>query len=229
MSRWNRTPRLLPLLLALLPAVPLAMSSPAFAVRQEAEEVRVGQPLPVCSASAASGALALSEPFNAKTFGTVRGYSPATEPGSKIVIYARSLDRGFFQLAGAVDALVAKRPELAKSFVQVIDAKGAQRGGYTADEVTARLTEIRQLAIRNRVTHLSFALSAPGANSISSRLGINGETGVLVTAVVAGPEAHSHPVVDWLVRTEVGASYRVGTERNRGGARKGVSGEGDCG
>lgn len=42
--------------------------------------------------------------------------------------------------------LVEKHPELKWSFVQVLDTKGAQYGGYTATELATRLAEIKALA-----------------------------------------------------------------------------------
>ena len=160
-------------------------------------EIQVGKPLFVSSATAVCGPLEKKYPFDPATYGKSRGYSPTTSGDSKIVIYTRSLDKDFFRLASALDAMAVKQAKLPPVLVIVIDAKGAQNGGYSVEEVKARREEIRHLAQQNKLEHLSFFLSAPGANGIAPRLGLTGNVTLFAARLDGKEEDGKRALVQW--------------------------------
>lgn len=183
--------RIICALLLLCAARPVAAQQP----------VSSGKPLFVSAATIACGPLEAKYPFDPSTYGTVRGYSPATTPDEKIVLFTRTLDTAFFQLASAVDTIVAENPGLAGSLVIVLDEPGAQRGGYSLDALQARRTAIRTLAAQNRIKNLSFFISAPPASSSGPRLGLTGDnTALLVHLVPDAAHPKGHAVVRWFTR-----------------------------
>jgi hypothetical protein len=125
--------------------------------------LEVSKPLPTISATAASGRWLERAALNPATYGRVSGVSPASTTEAKVVLYTATLSEDFFRLAQGVDRLLEKHPELAWSFVQLSDPKGAQYGGYTADELQTRLNEIKTLVEKHKIKHLSFLISAPPA------------------------------------------------------------------
>ncbi len=164
--------------------------------------VAVGKPLFVSSATVVCGPLETEYPFAPETYGKVRGYSPTTSPDAKIVLYTRVLDKRFFRLAVAVDALVAQEKSLAaSSLVIVIDDKGAQRGSYSLEEVKQRREAIRLLAKKNKISHLSFFLSAPGAESIAPNLRLT-DANLLLAHLVGSDPPGQHAIVQWFTQQQ---------------------------
>ena len=161
----------------------------------QSEMVKEGKPLPVISATAASGMWLQRAAFDSNTYGKVRGVSPATSEEPKIVLYTTTLSKEFFNIALAVDNYLADHPELEWSFVQVQDQKGAQAGGYTAEELRTRLDQIQGLVKQNGIKHLSFLVAAPGSNSAEA------DTNVIVAHV--RPLAPGPPVADWVANTPI--------------------------
>lgn len=157
--------------------------------------VQEGKRLPVISATAASGVWLQRAAFDRATYGKVRGVCPGASREPKIVIYTNTLSKEFFKIAIAVDNYIANHQELEWSFVQVQDQKGAQAGGYTAEELSARLDEVKRLAQQNGIKHLSFLIAAPGSN--------NTETSKNVTLAHVRPMDQEFPTVDWLVETPI--------------------------
>lgn len=156
------------------------------------QALQAGKPIPVMSATAASGRWLERAALEPETYGKVRGVSPGTSSEPKIVLYTPVLNAEFFKIAATVDNYIANRPELAWSYVMVTDAKGAQRGGYTATELRARLDEIKVLAARHGIRHLSFLVSAPGNKTTKPK-----KTAVIAYShKAATPE--KHPIVSWL-------------------------------
>lgn len=167
--------------------------------------MEVGKPAIVCSATPASGLWAREYPFKAETYGLVRGISPVTEQEPKIVLYTLTLNKDFLRLTAAVDAFVARNKGLERSLVQVIDTQGAQRGGYSADELKARLAAIRKVAEDNKITHLSFVVSASNAASFGKRLGLEeGSNPDLLIAHLGTPESpaekNKRAIIKWMDR-----------------------------
>ncbi len=173
-----------------------------FGTTQPRGDLKLGDEAITCSATPATGKWATEHPFDEKTYGLTRGVSPATSPSSKIVLYTRTLDKGFFRLAHRLDSLLAKLPDLEWSFVQVLDEKGAQRGGYTAPELTKRLSEVRELATQAKIKHLSFTISAPNAASFGPRLGMAGPQSLVLAVLVAGKTTNEHPHVAYVRHLE---------------------------
>ncbi|MFO0959678.1 MAG: hypothetical protein U0800_19955 [Isosphaeraceae bacterium] len=164
------------------------------------DEIQVGSRAPVTSATAACGPWLKRCPLDAESYGKVRGVSPATSPDAKLLIYARKLDGNFFRLAKAIDAVVADNPRLEWSFVQVLDERGAQRGGYSAEELERRLAEIRDLAKEHGIEHLSFVVSAPSAGSFAPRLGLVDGPDVLVAHLEPGADGDRSSLIRWFRR-----------------------------
>ena len=155
--------------------------------------IQVGHRLPVLSATAACGKWLERDRLDPATYGKTRGVAPAISPEPKIVLYTSDLSEDFFKIAQAVDAYVAQHPDLAWSFVQVKDPKGAQNGGYTAGELKVRLAEIRTLAAKHGIKHLSFVVSAPGSHSAVP------DTTVVIAHTRLSDRAGASSVVDWFV------------------------------
>ncbi len=168
---------------------------------QATGEGKIGKPLFVTAATSMCGPMEQEYPFDAQTYGKVSGYSPATSEAAKIVLYTRALDKNFFRVAAAIDALVAKNKSLTESLVIVMDEKGAQRGGYSVEEVQQRRNEIRRLAAQNHITHLTFFLSAPKAESIAPRLGLT-DTNLLIADLVRADVPDKHALVQWFTRLD---------------------------
>ena len=176
----------------LLTILSIAWYRPACA---QSGTVQEGKRLPVISATAASGVWLQRAAFDRTTYGKVRGVCPGASPEPKIAIYTGTLSKEFFNIAVAVDNYLADHPELAWSFVQVQDKKGAQAGGYTADELSARLDEIKSLAQQNGIKHLSFLIAAPGSNDPEA------SKNVLMAHVK--PANQGFPTVDWVSETPI--------------------------
>lgn len=150
----------------------------------------------------ACGPLEADYPFDPLTYGKVRGYAPVNTSNPPLVLYTRVLNPEFFRLAVALDALVAKNPRWSNSLVMVMDDKGAQYGGYTADEVVQRRESIRQLAKSNNITHLSFFLTAVGAKAGASRLELRDNQDMLLATLNYPASALKRAVVGSVMRLE---------------------------
>jgi len=170
---------------------------------QYLHEITVGKPLFVTSATYVGGSLDNTYPFNPESYGKVRGYSPATENGTRVVIYTRTLDKEFIKLAQAIDSAIGKHKELSNALVIVMDEKGAQRGGYTVEELTQRRHVISKTATDAGIKNLGFFISAPGADSLTSRLGLKDGENVVITRLAESPEAKHKPVVKSITRLQV--------------------------
>ncbi|HLK61535.1 MAG TPA: hypothetical protein VKU00_33610 [Chthonomonadaceae bacterium] len=105
---------------------------------QKSGSIQIGNPPFVSSATALNGSLEQQYPFDPESYGKVSGFSPTSSQDPKIVLYTLSLDKDFFRLAAVIDAFVTKHKSLNGSLVVVIDAKGAQVGGYSVEEVLKR-------------------------------------------------------------------------------------------
>ncbi|MBB6052771.1 hypothetical protein [Armatimonas rosea] len=167
--------------------------------------IEVGKALPVTSATAATGPWLERAPLNPATYGQTRGVSPATSPEAKIVLYTPTLSEDFFKLARRVDSLIEKHPELKWSFVQVSDPKGAQRGGYTADELKTRLAELKTLAESHELKHLSLVVAAPAARPGSST--------ITLAFTKQSTAKYQHPVVAWTGQTDEAKLDRATIEK----------------
>lgn len=136
--------------------------------------------------------------LNPATYGRVSGVSPAVSPEPKIILYTDLLGEGFWRTAVAVDRYVGKNPKLAWSFVQVRDVKGAQRGGYTADELRARIAEIAELTRKRGIRHLLFVIAAPGRGEAEP------SDAVTLAYTSAKGKSDPFPTVSWV--TQIPAS-----------------------
>lgn len=136
----------------------------------EARGIEVGKAPFLTVATSVCGPLEKEQPFDPATYGKVRGYAPINSLHPPAVLYATALTPEFFQLAKALDALIEKDPTWANTMVILSDEKGAQRGGYGTEELLERRKSISKLAEKHHITHLSFFLSAQGAQSVAPRL-----------------------------------------------------------
>ncbi|MCW3095430.1 MAG: hypothetical protein JWL77_1048 [Chthonomonadaceae bacterium] len=154
--------------------------------------VEAGKAPVVIAATIVCGPLEKDYYFEPRSYGKVSGDAPIRSSHPPFVLYTSALTPGFFRLATTLDALVAKDPTWANSLVMVSDEKGAQRGGYTVEELTGRRANLRQLVLRNHITHLSFFLSAPPAKTLMSRLKLIGKQDILL----AGLDNRTRPSPD---------------------------------
>lgn len=167
-------------------------------------EQRLGRPAPLIVATAASGPWAAKHPFDPAKYGLVRGYSPgAATSGANVLVYARTLNPPVLALAARLDSIASDNPQLGKPFVHLYDGKGAQRGGYTVDEVQTRLAELRELAAANKLTHTSIGIvSSPGT---AVQVGLDDTHDLVIVVLAASKEPAPRPVVAW---------YRVANTTN---------------
>jgi hypothetical protein len=149
-------------------------------------------------ATAASGSWAQWFPFNPQTFGTSSGQSPASARSRLVLIYTRALDAKFLDLAGSIDALVEPHQELEGSGIYLFDKKGAQRGGYTADELTQRIQQIQEIAQAAKLKGLSIAIAANNSPATAAGVGINDEHDVTIVYVTPGPQPATRGSIAWL-------------------------------
>jgi len=173
--------------LALL--VPLLATGGKALGQQQAPEVEmsrgveVGKSPVTISATFVCGPLEKEYYFDQKTYGKVSGEAPIRISHPPFVLYTSVLNPGFFRLAAALDALVAKDPTWKNSMVMVSDAKGAQFGGYTVEELGQRRASIRQMALNHHIGHLNFFITAPSAKTLMPRLKLIGKQNMLLTAL----------------------------------------------
>ena len=167
-----------------------------------ATEIEVGKVPFVSAATFVCGPLERVYPFDPQTYGKVSGYAPVRSSNPPIVLYAAALDPGFFRLAKALDSLVATDRVWLNSLVIIIDAKGAQRGGYTVEEVIQRRKSLRQVVRSHHLTHLSFFLSAPGAKSMLPRLNLTGSQDLLLSTLDSHVQPEGESVVRSVLRLE---------------------------
>ena len=160
--------------------------------------VSVGKDFPLSVASPASGRWAEKHPFRPETYGKIRGYNPIGSEDPKIVLCTLSLDKDFFRLAAAVDAFLAKHKGLECSVIQVADIKGAQQGGYTLEEASRRIEELRKLARQYKIEHLSFALSTAPASYFSDHLGFTDHANFLAAYLAPEDSPNAAGRVKWV-------------------------------
>ena len=131
---------------------------------------RVGKPTPLVVATTATGPHATRFPFNSQTYGKVSGFAPATRAAKPcIVIYGKNLNDYTLAIAFMIDRITQSHPEMDAAYFYLFDAKGAQRGGYTADELAARLhLPLAELE--------SVAESLGGQSGLDEHLGLAGKT-----------------------------------------------------
>lgn len=145
--------------------------------------MEIGRPPFLVVATAMCGPLEPKEPFDPKTFGQVRGTPPIRAYHPPLVLFTTALTPEFFRLATALDALIAADPTWSNSLVVVSEEKGAQVGGYTADEILERRKSISRLAEQNHITHLSFFLTAQGAKGVTPRLELADKQDILLAVL----------------------------------------------
>ncbi len=145
--------------------------------------VEVGKAPVTIAATIVCGPLEKDYFFDLRTYGKVSGDAPIRASHPPFVLYTSALTPGFFRLAAALDALVAGDKTWANSLVMVSDEKGAQQGGYSAEELGQRRATLRQLVLRNHISHLSFFLSAPPAKTLMRRLQLIGKQDLLLATL----------------------------------------------
>jgi hypothetical protein len=178
--------------LALWHAAPSNAADPQHAVWEQ----RLGKPAPLIVATSATGPWAAKYPFDPGTYGLVRGHSPGTaSKGANILVYARALNGPVLALVSRLDSLVADNPRLGTPFVHLYDVKGAQRGGYTADELRARIAELQELAVANKLTHVSTGIaSSPGS---AAQVGLDDTHDLVIVYLAANKDPAQRPTVAW--------------------------------
>ena len=159
---------------------------------------RIGERAPVSVTTPATGIWAAEYPFDPKKFGTIRGFSPATGAKKSIVmVYVRSLNANTIDLLRAIDGLISTREELNWSYVQIFDEKGAQVGGYTADEILARITELKKISDEQNLKSLSLGLAANGSPKSAAQVGLDKDTDIVVAFIRKPDGPKKSPVVAW--------------------------------
>jgi hypothetical protein len=159
---------------------------------------RIGERAPLSVTTPATGIWAAEYPFDPKKFGTIRGFSPATGAKKSIVmVYVRSLNANTIDLLRAIDDLISTREELNWSYVQVFDEKGAQVGGYTADEILARITELKKISDEQNLKSLSLGLAANGSPKSAAQVGLDKDADIVVAFIRKPDGPKKSPVVAW--------------------------------
>ena len=121
MERTFRFALLLPALVC-LPGGSRAQQSPQGGSLQSSR-MEIGKYPFVIAATGICGPLESTCPFDPKTYGQVRGYSPlGAKP--RVVVYTRVLNTEFFRLAAMLEAQAAKNPKWTKLAVIITDEKG---------------------------------------------------------------------------------------------------------
>lgn len=150
---------------------------------------------PLIVATPATGSAAKEIPFDAQKFGKVRGTSPGTATKMAcIMVYTTKLDERCIALIRKLDA-VAGESKLEGSFVHVFDEKGAQVGGYTADEITARIKELEKVATDNKLKHISLGIAA--SPSAASQVGLDDSHDVAVSTLRKSAGRSAGVTVSW--------------------------------
>jgi len=145
--------------------------------------VEVGKSPVTISATFVCGPLEKEYFFDQKTYGKVSGEAPIRINHPPFVLYTSVLNPGFFRLAAALDALIAKDPTWKNSMVMVSDEKGAQFGGYKVEELAQRRTNVREMVLKNHLGHLNFFITAPPAKTLMPRLKLTGKQDMLLAAL----------------------------------------------
>lgn len=159
---------------------------------------RIGERAPLSVTTPATGIWAAEYPFDPQKLGTIRGFSPATGAKKSIVmIYVRSLNANTIDLLRSIDGLISTREELNCSYVQIFDEKGAQVGGYTADEILARITELKKISDEQNLKSLSLGLAANGSPESAAQVGLDKDTDIVVAFLRKPDGPKKTPVVTW--------------------------------
>lgn len=155
----------------------------------------LGKGAPVCVTTPASGPWAAKYPFDPEKFGLIRGFSPGTSAKTDcIMIYTRTLSPAVLSLATRIEGILSEAPGLESSYVHVFDGKGAQPGGYTADEVITRIAGIQALANEHQLNRLSIGIAA---NSSGKNAGLAGDRDLVVVFLAASEVQGKAANVAW--------------------------------
>lgn len=155
----------------------------------------MGSPPPLLVATAATGPWATKHPFDATTFGKTRGFSPSTEvEGSCILVYLRKLDANQQKLVSKLNAITQANPKMEPCFIHLFDVKGAQRGGYTADELQTRINELKVVADKHQWKHSSLGITANARGFDQVGLDDQHDTAIVLIRPMPGKKS---PVTTW--------------------------------
>jgi hypothetical protein len=155
----------------------------------------LGKRAPVSVTTPASGPWAAKYPFDPQKFGLIKGFSPGTAAKTDgIMIYTRALSPVVLSLATRVEGIISENPRLESSFVHLFDEKGAQLGGYNAEEVVARIAEIQALANEHQLNRLSIGIAA---NSSGKNVGLIGDRDLVVVLLAASEDQGKAANVAW--------------------------------
>jgi hypothetical protein len=149
----------------------------------------LGKKAPVSVSTPATGFWAEKYPFDSSAFGKVRGHCPAASmSGSGIMVYARQLNPQVLAALERINESLASHSDMTQSYVNLFDSKGAQFGGYTADEVSARIAELQKIAADHKLTHLSIGIAANGSDGHAARCGLDKTHDLVVVFLKANPD-----------------------------------------
>lgn len=154
-----------------------------------------GKRPPITVVTPASGPFAEQHPFQKESFGKTRGFCPANgAKGNAVMVYLRTLSPKNIAWLQRIEAAMESQPKWNETFVHVFDAKGAQVGGYSADELETRIAELRTIANQEKWERISVGVTA---NSAGDRVGL--EDGCTLVVVLLTPTADSkgRSVVRW--------------------------------
>lgn len=176
-------------------AILVTNQSPAQLTSKDTWSAKVGKRAPVSVTTPASGPLAAKYPFDPQKFGLIKGYSPGTASKTDcIMIYTRTLSPPVITLATRIEAIISENPNLESSFLHVFDEKGAQAGGYSADEVVARIAEIQTLANTHTLTQLSIGIAA---NPSGTNVGLIDDCDLVVVFLAGSKDQRKSATVAW--------------------------------
>ncbi|MFT3883267.1 MAG: hypothetical protein QM703_26890 [Gemmatales bacterium] len=159
-------------------------------------ENRLGVQPPLLVATTATGPHAKQYPFRPETYGKTSGHSPTTNMSKAcILIYTRQLNSATLPLASAINEFTLKHFSLDPAYLLLFDVKGAQRGGYTVEEMTARIKELEEISQKNKLTGVSIGIAANPA--YAEKAGLNNINDVAIVLLKTPTSSRKEPVIAW--------------------------------
>ena len=131
----------------------------------------LGKALPLVVSTPATGAWNAKHPFDPTTFGKVRGHAPANQI-SQLAIFIDGIDATVWKLLKQIELLVAESNK-EQCYVTLFDVRGAQVGGYQADELANRIAELQKLAKENQVERISLGIAANNSPGNKAKAGLD--------------------------------------------------------
>ncbi|HQR09067.1 MAG TPA: hypothetical protein PLN21_19755 [Gemmatales bacterium] len=114
---------------------------------------------------------------------------------SCILIYTRQLNSSTLSIASAINDFTLKHFSLDPAYLLLFDVKGAQRGGYTVEEITSRIKELEEISQKNKLKAVSIGIAAnPG---YAEKAGLNNINDVAIVLLKTSTKSQKDPVIAW--------------------------------